>query len=109
MNSATPSRPTANDDLVSWNNCQGNATKLIIEPKKETDWAIKRSRYSRESRNGVISTANTRQDVLAGSVVADCSTLTAGSGVRFGSADFGCSGTAVFHCTLVGSTTVTSL
>jgi hypothetical protein len=37
-NSATPSRPTITDDLVSWYICTGSTTYVTAEPKPETAW-----------------------------------------------------------------------
>jgi hypothetical protein len=42
INSAAPSRPTIREECVSWYICQGRTTKLIIEPKKEMVWLVKR-------------------------------------------------------------------
>src|SRR6478672_4819415 len=85
-NSTTPNMPTATVDFVNWNTCQGNATKVIIEPKKVTDWPIYRSRNSRESRTGVKSSVNHRRQrrALPGSDDASCSYSAGavGSGVR---------------------------
>ena len=57
---ASPSSPTANDELVAWNTWYGRAAVVIMVPKNETACPAHSRRKSCEMRNGVMSTSNRR-------------------------------------------------